>query len=109
MVSLLLKDLISNFYYNRENDVSTFSRMFLIRSFLYTCQDNAFKENRETYIYCKSIELEKITGANWNQIGPLVETLSSYKVSARQENLLSIWRYTGAVSRWRYVVNKYVE
>ena len=61
------------------------------------------------FVFCKSTELEKFTGANCDQIGPLVETLSSFKVGARQENRPSIWRYIGAVSRWRYVVNMNVE
>ena len=61
------------------------------------------------YIFCKSTGLEKFTGANCDQIGPLVETLSSFKVSARQENSLSIWRCIGAVSQWCYVVDKNVE
>ena len=63
----------------------------------------------DVYIFCNSTGLEKFTGTNCDQIGPLIETLSSLKVGARQENRLSIWRYTGAVSRWRYVVNKNVE
>ena len=42
------------------------------------------------YIFCKSTGLEKFAGANCNKIGPLVETLSSFKVGARQENRLSI-------------------
>ena len=61
------------------------------------------------YIFCKSTGLEKFTGANCDQVGPLVETLSSFKVDARQENRLSIWRYIGIISRWRYVVNKNVK
>ena len=60
-------------------------------------------------IFCKSTGLEKFAGANYDKIRPLVETLSSFKVGARQENRLSTWRYFGAVSRWRYVVNKNVE
>ena len=51
------------------------------------------------YIFCKSTGLEKFTGANCDQIGPLVETLSSFKVGARKGNCPSIWRYIGAVSR----------
>ena len=34
-------------------------------------------------IFCKRTGLEKFTGANCDQIGPLVETLSSFKVGAR--------------------------
>ena len=63
----------------------------------------------DIYIFCKSTRSEKFTGAKCDQIGPLVETLSSFKVSARQENRLSIWRYIGAVSRWYYVTNKNIE
>ena len=49
------------------------------------------------YIFCKSTGLEKFIVANCDQIGPLVETLSSFKIGAHQENRLSIWRYIGAV------------
>ena len=60
-----------------------------------------------SYIFCKSTGLEKFTGANCDQIGPLVETLSSLiKVGTRLENRLSIWCYIGAVSHRRYIVNK---
>ena len=61
------------------------------------------------YTFCRSTGLEKFTGVNCDQIEPLVETLSSFKVSARQETCLSIWRYIGAISSWLYVANKNVE
>ena len=32
------------------------------------------------YIFCKTTGLEKFTGANCDQIGPLVETLSSLSI-----------------------------
>ena len=35
------------------------------------------------YIFYKSTGLEKFTGANCDQIGSLVETLSSFEVGAR--------------------------
>ena len=38
------------------------------------------------YIFCKRTGLQKFAGANCDQIGPFVETLSSYKVGVRQEN-----------------------
>ena len=61
------------------------------------------------YIFGKSTGLEKFTGANCDQIGPLVEILSSFKIGAPQKNRLSIWHYIGAVSRWCCVVNKNAE
>ena len=41
-------------------------------------------------IFYKSSGLEKFTGANCDQIGPLVETLSSFKMGVHQENRLSM-------------------
>ena len=38
------------------------------------------------YIVCKSTGLEKFTSANYAQIGPLVETLSSFKDGTREES-----------------------
>ena len=40
-------------------------------------------------VFCKSTGLENFTGTNFDQIGPLVETLSSFKIGAPQENRLS--------------------
>ena len=47
------------------------------------------------YIFCKGTGLEKLTGANCDQVGPLVEILPILKV--------------GAFSGWHYIVNKNVE
>ena len=59
-------------------------------------------------IFYKSTGLEKFTGANCDQIGPLVETLSSFKVGAIRKTVCQL-HYIGAISRWRYVVNKNVK
>ena len=40
--------------------------------------------------FYESTGFEKFTGANCDQIGPVVETLSCFKVGARQENRPSI-------------------
>ena len=42
------------------------------------------------YIFCISTGLEKFIGANCDQTGPLIETLSNFKMGVRQENCLSI-------------------
>ena len=46
-------------------------------------QDNSFKKNQESDIFCESTGLEKFSGAIFAQVGPLVETLSSFKVGVR--------------------------
>ena len=58
--------------YNRENDVSTFSRLFFIRSFL--------------YLQAMSICIKSFTSSNFGQIWPLTTELAAlevYKISHR--------------------------
>ena len=56
-----------------------------ILQFNCSSQDNFFKKIEKMIDFamvCKSTGLEKFTGANCDQIGPLEETLSSFKVGA---------------------------
>ena len=52
--------------YNGENDVSTFSRLFLIRSFL--------------YLQVTRTCIKSWTGSNFSQIGPLIMELAALEV-----------------------------
>ena len=49
--------------YNGENDISTFSRLFLIRSFL--------------YLHVMRTYIKSLTSLNYDQIGPLTKELAA--------------------------------